>query len=182
MKLARSKQSKTTNNQDQPTSWKRQCASFECLNTNVKLWAVLYVRGAVYVQNGNCCLYRPLCTHITRGYAVAQACSCITVSFLESHPQPPHTCQLCRMETREIYTDFHRLAKKPRNYRVVNTSVIMGAENLYFWLLTFVKSFKNGFYSAKLLGKQPTDLYHSKISRSLGESLVKCSHLKRENV
>lgn len=60
----------------------------------------------------------------------------------------------------EIYTDFHLLAKKPRNYRVVNTSVIMGAENLYFWLLTFVKSFKNGFYSAKLLGKQPTDLCH----------------------
>lgn len=38
MKLARSKQSKTTNNQNQPTGWKRQCASFECLNTNV--WAI----------------------------------------------------------------------------------------------------------------------------------------------
>lgn len=56
-----------------------------------------------------------------------------------SHALSPHSWRLCSMEAGAIYTDFHLLAKQPRNYRVVNTSVIMGAENLYFWLLTFVK-------------------------------------------
>lgn len=83
-------------------------------------------------------------------------------SASQSHiPSPDTPASYAEWRPGEIYTDFHLLAKKPRNYRVVNTSVIMGAENIYFWLLTFVKSFKNGFYSAKLLGKQPTDLYHS---------------------
>lgn len=109
--------------------------------------------------------------------AGAQACSCITASFSKSRPSAPTAAGYAEWRPGAIYTDFHLLAKKPRNYRVVNTSVIMGAENLYFWLLTFVKkSFKNGFYSAKLLGKQPAVLYitHSTIPRSLGESLVKC--------
>lgn len=59
--------------------------------------------------------------------------------LLQVTPSAPTAASYAEWRPGEIYTDFHLLAKKPRNYRVVNTSVIMGAENLYFWLLTFVK-------------------------------------------
>lgn len=108
--------------------------------------------------------------------AVAQACSCIKASFSKSHPQAPHLASYAEWRPGEIYTDFHLLAKKPRNYRVVNTSVIMGAENLYF-LLTFVKKVLKMVFTVLnyLVNSQQSSIITlSKISRSLGESLVKC--------
>lgn len=131
----------------------------------------------MYAQNGTCCPHSPISTHIHVLLYWGSSLLMYYSQLLQVTPSAPTPASYAEWRPGEIYTDFHLLAKQPRNYRVVNTSVIMGAENLYFWLLTFVKkSFKNGFYSAKLLGKQPAVLYitHSKISRSLGESLVKC--------
>lgn len=59
--------------------------------------------------------------------------------LLQVTPSAPTAAGYAEWRPGAIYTDFHLLAKQPRNYRAVNTSVIMGAENLYFWLLTFVK-------------------------------------------
>lgn len=132
----------------------------------------------MYAQNGTCCPHSPISTHIHVLLCWGSSLLMYYSQLLQVTPSAPTAAGYAEWRPGVIYTGFHLLAKQPRNYRVVNTSVIMGAENLYFWLLTFVKkkSFKNGFYSAKLLGKQPAVLYitHSTIPRSLGESLVKC--------
>lgn len=132
----------------------------------------------MYEQNSTCCPHSPISTHIHVLLCCGSSLLMYYSQLLQVTPSAPTAASYAEWRPGEIYTDFHLLAKKPRNYRVVNTSVIMGTENLYFWLLIFVKkkSFKNGFYSAKLLGKQPAVLYitHSKISRSLVKSLVKC--------
>lgn len=154
MKLARSKQSKTTNNQNQPTSRKRQCDSFECLNTNV--WAIhLITRHDVCTEWHMLPSQSYLYTH-SRVAVLGLKLAHVLQPASPSHTLSPHTpASYAEWRPGVIYTDFHLLAKKPRNYRVVNTSVIMGAENLYFWLLTFVKkkkkSFQDGFYSANYL-------------------------------
>lgn len=131
----------------------------------------------MYAQNGTCCPHSPISTHIHVLLCWGSSLLMYYSQLLQVTPSAPTAAGYAEWRPGAIYTDFHLLAKKPRNYRVVNTSVIMGAENLYFWLLTFVKKkvLRMVFTVLNYLVTASSPLYHSHtIPRSLGESLVKC--------
>lgn len=98
-----------------------------------------YKARTMYAQNGTCCPHSPISTHIHVLLCWGSSLLMYYSQLLQVTPSAPTAAGYAEWRPGAIYTDFHLLAKKPRNYRVVNTSVRMGAENLYFWLLTFVK-------------------------------------------